>query len=107
MEVYISIILILSILLTILITFKRKIKNLASEIYELNYDSVTFDDLLNEIDKIKKQKVNQEYNPIEKFLNHPLVEFLKFPCLILLYLITIGLAILIAMFMATMLLIFW
>ena len=107
MEVYIAIILILSILLTILITFKRKVKTLASEIYELNYDSVTFVDLLDEIEKIKKQKINKEYHPIEKFLNHPVVQFLKLPCVILLYVATGVLTILIAMFMATMLLIFW
>jgi 2-phosphoglycerate kinase len=107
MEVYIAIILILSILLTILITFKRKVKTLASEIYELNYDSVTFVDLLDEIEKIKNQKINREYHPIEKFLNHPVVQFLKLPLVILLYVTTGVLTILIAMFMATMLLIFW
>jgi hypothetical protein len=107
MEVYILIILILSILLTILINLKRKVKTFASEIYELNYDSVTFDDLLNEIDKIKNQKIIKEYHPIEKFLNHPIIQFLKLPCIILLYVVTGVLAILIAMFMATMLLIFW
>ena len=97
MEIVIAFILILLILLLILITFKRKIKNLAGEIYELNYDSVTFDDLLIEIDQIKKQKIIEHDSIIEKILNNRIVRFL-------LWAVVISLGILVVMWMTAMML---
>jgi len=97
MEIVIAFILILLILLLILIFFKRNIKTFAGEIYELNYDSVTFVDLLDEIDQIKKQKIIEDNSIIEKVLNNRIVLFI-------LWAVVIGLGILVVMWMAAMIL---
>jgi hypothetical protein len=97
MEIVIAFILVLLILLSILIFYKRKIKNFAGEIYELNYDSVTFDDLLVEIEQIKKQKIIDYDSIIEKILNNRIVIFL-------LWAVVISLGILVVIWMAAMML---
>lgn len=105
MEIVIFLIIILLLLLSFLISFKRKVKNLASEIYEMNYDSVTFDDLIDEIQTIKKQKFINSENKLYRFFNHPLIKGLRIPFIICLYLLLGVLVIFVGMFVGTLIMI--
>jgi len=105
MEIVIFLIIILLLLLSFLISFKRKVKTFASEIYELNYDSVTFESLLDEIKTIKKQHIINSENRLYRFFNHPIIKSLRLPLLILLYITLAVLILFLGMFVGTLIMI--